>query len=159
MFQFPGFPVPALCVQTGLTGHYSSWVSPFGNRWIDGWLAPTQRLSQPPTSFFGSRCQGIHRMPLLLAVKDARARYGVLKDLMLQHVRRPTGSSPEGLVARFRCVVLQRRIAPSELHKVPNQRPRSCSLVTTLIPRCRHTRRHDRCGRPPRRRSSVPKTE
>ena len=80
MFQFPGFPVRALCVQAQLTGHDSSWVSPFGNRWIYGWLAPPQRLSQPPTSFFGSRCLGIHRMPLLLAVKDARARYGVLKD-------------------------------------------------------------------------------
>ncbi len=80
MFQFPGFPVPALCVQTGLTGHDPSRVSPFGNSWIYGWLAPPQDLSQLPTSFIGSRCQGIHHVLLVTCRKNARARYGVLKD-------------------------------------------------------------------------------
>jgi hypothetical protein len=70
MFQFPGFPVPALCVQAGLTGHDPSRVSPFGHPWICGWLAPPQGLSQLPTSFFGSRCQGIHRAPLTACRKD-----------------------------------------------------------------------------------------
>jgi hypothetical protein len=45
------------------------------------------------------------------------------------------------------------RIAPSELHGVPNASTRSISLVTTVDPRCRHARRHARCGSPPRRRS------
>ena len=31
MCHFPGFPPPALCVQTGVTGHDPSWVSPFGD--------------------------------------------------------------------------------------------------------------------------------
>ena len=62
MFQFPGFPVPTLCVQVGLTGHDPSRVSPFGDPWIDGWLTPPQGLSQSPTSFIGSWCQGIHRV-------------------------------------------------------------------------------------------------
>ena len=62
MFQFPGFPEPALYIQTGLTGHDPSRVSPFGHPWIYGWLAPPQGLSQLPTSFIGSRCQGIHRV-------------------------------------------------------------------------------------------------
>ena len=62
MFQFPGFPVPALCVQAGLTGHDPSRVSPFGHPRIDGWLAPPLGLSQLPTSFIGSRCHGIHRV-------------------------------------------------------------------------------------------------
>ena len=62
MFQFPGFPVPTLCVQVGLTGHDPSRVSPFGDPWINGWLTPPQGLSQSPTSFIGSWCQGIHRV-------------------------------------------------------------------------------------------------
>jgi hypothetical protein len=80
MFQFPGFPTTALYIQAGLTGHDPSRVSPFGHRWIDGWLAPPQRLSQLPTSFIGSRCQGIHRVLFHTCRTDARARYEVLKD-------------------------------------------------------------------------------
>jgi hypothetical protein len=80
MFQFPGFPATALCVQTALTGHDPGRVPPFGHPWIDGWLAPPQGLSQLPTSFIGSRCQGIHRVLFPTCRRDARARYEVLKD-------------------------------------------------------------------------------
>ena len=64
MFHFPTFPPPALCVQTGVTGLNSSRVSPFGNPRITVWLSTPRGLSQIPTSFFGSWCQGIHRAPL-----------------------------------------------------------------------------------------------
>src|SRR3954452_8140208 len=40
------------------------WVSPFGHPRITGRLPPPQGLSQAPTSFIGSWCQGIHRVPL-----------------------------------------------------------------------------------------------
>jgi hypothetical protein len=93
MFQFPGFPVPALCIQTGLTGHDPSRVSPFGDPWIDGWLTPPQGLSQSPTSFIGSRCQGIHRVLLSTCRRDARARYPVLKD---RPTTRPGQPTPRG---------------------------------------------------------------
>ena len=65
MFHFPTFPPPALCVQAGVTGHDSCRVSPFGNPRITARLAAPRGLSQPPTSFIGSWCQGIHRAPLL----------------------------------------------------------------------------------------------
>jgi len=65
MFHFPTFPPPALCVQAGVTGHDSSRVSPFGNPRITARLTAPRGLSQPPTSFIGSWCQGIHRAPLL----------------------------------------------------------------------------------------------
>ena len=65
MFHFPTFPLPALCVQAGVTGHDSSWVSPFGHPRITARLTAPRGLSQPPTSFFGSWCQGIHRLPLI----------------------------------------------------------------------------------------------
>jgi hypothetical protein len=65
MFQFPGFPPPALCVQTGVTRHDPCRVSPFGHPRIKAWLAAPRGLSQPPTSFIGSWRQGIHRVPLV----------------------------------------------------------------------------------------------
>src|SRR6516164_3059333 len=60
MFHFPTFPPPALCVQAGVTDHYVRRVSPFGNPRIEVWLPTPRGLSQVPTSFFGSWCQGIH---------------------------------------------------------------------------------------------------
>ena len=118
MFQFPGFPVPTLCVQAGLTGHDSSRVSPFGNPWIYGWLAPTQGLSQLPTSFIGSRSLGIHRMPFLLAVKM------LALAMEFSRICMPSQEPPAyefEYDSRFpRCVCDSRRIAPSELHGVPN---------------------------------------
>ena len=80
MFQFPAFPLPALCVQTGVTLHDECRVSPFGYPRIKAWSAAPRGFSQPPTSFIGSRRQGIHRW-LFVAWKnkDARARYAILK--------------------------------------------------------------------------------
>jgi hypothetical protein len=40
-------------------------VSPFGNPRVNVWLPTNRGLSQAPTSFIGSWCQGIHRVPLL----------------------------------------------------------------------------------------------
>jgi len=65
MFHFPTFPPHTLCVQVRVTGHDSCRVSPFGHPRIKAWLTAPRGLSQPPTSFFGSWCQGIHRAPLL----------------------------------------------------------------------------------------------
>ena len=65
MFHFPTFPPTALCVQAEVTGHDSSWVSPFGNPRITAWLPTSRGLSQAPTSFIGSWCQGIHHVPLV----------------------------------------------------------------------------------------------
>ncbi len=61
IFQFPRFPLSALCVQAEVTPHYGCWVSPFGHPRIKGWSAPPRGFSQPPTSFIGIRRQGIHR--------------------------------------------------------------------------------------------------
>ena len=90
MFHFPTFPLPALCVQAGVTGLASSRVSPFGNPRITVWLSTPRGLSQIPTSFFGSWCQGIHRLPLKtchkdLLNKDARVHCAVLKLRAVPH--------------------------------------------------------------------------
>jgi hypothetical protein len=87
MFHFPTFPPNALCVQAPVTGHNSSWVSPFGHPRITARLSTPRGFSQTPTSFIGSRCQGIHHVPLVAChflksqncYKDARVHYAVLK--------------------------------------------------------------------------------
>ena len=81
MFQFPRFPPLALWVQTRVTPHDRCRVSPFGYPRIKAWSAAPRGFSQPPTSFIGVRCQGIHRWPFVAwKNKDARARYVVLKE-------------------------------------------------------------------------------
>ena len=52
-------------IQVQVTGHDSSWVSPFGHPRITARLPTPQGLSQAPTSFIGSRCQGIHHVPFI----------------------------------------------------------------------------------------------
>ena len=64
MFHFPTFPPTALYIQAAVTGDEASRVSPFGNPRINVWLSTPRGLSQIPTSFFGSWCQGIHRVHL-----------------------------------------------------------------------------------------------
>ena len=51
-------------IQARVTGHDSSWVSPFGHPRITARLTAPRGLSRPPTSFIGSWCQGIHHTPL-----------------------------------------------------------------------------------------------
>ena len=64
MFHFPTFPPHRLYIQRRVTPHDWCWVSPFGNPRITARLTTPRGISQPPTSFIGSRCQGIHRAPL-----------------------------------------------------------------------------------------------
>ena len=65
MFHFPAFALANLCIQFAATGHDSRRVSPFRNPRIIGCLAPPRGLSQPTASFFASRRQGIHLLPLI----------------------------------------------------------------------------------------------
>src|SRR5690606_35783427 len=65
MFHFPALPPTALYIQAAATRHDSGQVPPFGNPRITAWQAAPRGLSQPPTSFIGSWCQGIHRVPLI----------------------------------------------------------------------------------------------
>ena len=61
MFQFTQFPLPTLCIQVGVIPYKRYWVSPFGHPRFKAWSAAHRGFSQPPTSFIGSRRQGIHR--------------------------------------------------------------------------------------------------
>jgi hypothetical protein len=111
MFQFPAFPHPALCVQAGVTPHDGCRVSPFGYPRIKAWSAAPRGFSQPPTSFIGSRRQGIHRW-LFVAWKnkDARARYAILKGRIrartrkAAHLENGTADAHELTQERLDCV-------------------------------------------------------
>jgi hypothetical protein len=98
MFHFPALPPPALCVQAGVTSNYARQVSLFGNPRINVWLPTPRGLSQAPTSFIGSWCQGIHRAPLLtwrlqlmLASTMQFSRYGRSRSA---HLRIRGGAIP-----------------------------------------------------------------
>ena len=82
MFHFPTFPPHTLYIQARVTGHDSSWVSPFGHPRITARLPTPRGLSQAPTSFIGSWCQGIHHVHLVAChyYKDARVHCVVLKQ-------------------------------------------------------------------------------
>ena len=75
MFHFPAFPPHALYIQARVTPHHWCWVSPFGHPRITARLATPRGLSQPPTSFIGSRCQGIHRVLLHTYKTHNKERY------------------------------------------------------------------------------------
>lgn len=98
MFHFPTFPPTALCVQTEVLRLYSEWVSPFGHPRITGRLSPSRGFSQTPTSFIGSRCQGIHHVHLVACCyyKDARVHCEVLKIRSVPHTN-PTPTKPTPL--------------------------------------------------------------
>ena len=61
----PSVRLVHLWIQCTMTGHNPCRVSPFGNLRIKACLAAPRSLSQLTTSFIASRCQGIHRTPLL----------------------------------------------------------------------------------------------
>ena len=63
MFHFPAFPPHHLYIQWRVPRHDSWWVSPFGHPRITVRLSTPRGLTQTPTSFVGSLCQGIHRAP------------------------------------------------------------------------------------------------
>src|SRR3954447_14992164 len=97
MFQFTQFPLPVLCIQTGVTPHDGCRVSPFGHPRIKACLAAPRGFSQLTTSFIGSRRQGIHRR-LFVAWKnkDARARYAILKGRQQKASKSQATSRPQG---------------------------------------------------------------
>ncbi len=104
MFHFPTFPPHALCVQAQVPGLYSRWVSPFGHPRITGRLSPSRGFSQTPTSFIGSRCQGIHHVHLVACCyyKDARVHCVVLKiRAEPHHTPAPTTSSQRTVAVRL----------------------------------------------------------
>ena len=62
MFQFPRFPPPCLYIQHGVIRYHPDGVAPFGYPRIIAYPRLPEAFRGLVTSFFGSRCQGIHRV-------------------------------------------------------------------------------------------------
>src|SRR3954463_3576849 len=65
MFQFPALALTRLYIQRAVTPCYRRCVSAFRNLRINACLPASRSLSQAAASFFASRCQDIHRTPLV----------------------------------------------------------------------------------------------
>jgi hypothetical protein len=124
MFQFPWFPLPVLCVQTGVLPSKGQWVSPFGYPRIKAWSAAPRGFSQPPTSFIGFRRQGIHRWlfvawrtkMLVLAMEFSRGTTDRRRSDLVRRAARGRHQKPNG-----------RRHRPSEERRgAPGKRNRGC---------------------------------
>jgi hypothetical protein len=112
MFHFPTFPPLTLCVQVRVTGHDSCRVSPFGHPRITARLAAPRGLSQPPTSFFGSWCQGIHRAPLLTWPQRLRCSRPLCSSQETGGIARRARRSAPAPTNGGRCVSRPTRLAP-----------------------------------------------
>ncbi len=130
MFHFPTFPPHTLYIQARVTGHDSSWVSPFGHPRITARLPTPQGLSQAPTSFIGSRCQGIHHVPFIACLTNTT------QQQLLQRCSRPlcrsqttnppTTTTPHHTDRRPKEATSNQPTAdPSGPNSVPNHPPRS----------------------------------
>jgi hypothetical protein len=127
MFHFPTFPPNALCVQAPVAGHDSSWVSPFGDPRITARLPTPRGLSQAPTTFFGSWCQGIHHVPLVAChykrLFDARVHYAVLKKRAVPSPWPPRGRIDGSFGEEMVREIQRYRLDPSGPNNVPGTRP------------------------------------
>jgi hypothetical protein len=136
MFHFPTFPPHALCVQARVTPHDWCGVPPFGNPRINARLTAPRGLSQPPTSFIGSWCPGIHRVPLTTwphkhprpsTTKKAQPPHAGTRPKPLVDQREyPDTYLQKSIDARVHCAVLKvRRVAPHPPPPDPDPTPQS----------------------------------
>ena len=147
MFHFPTFPPLTLCVQVRVTPHHWGRVSPFGHPRITARLTAPRGLSQPPTSFIGSWCQGIHRAPLQTWPQRCSRP---LCSSQTTHGKPPPTPPPTPATHR----------QPADVHGSEGPQPRDtqnvCSLRTQQCTDAHHPRRPTQGPTETTRRASVP---
>src|SRR6202522_3921953 len=103
-FTSPRYLHPPYVFRRGRQAIKYCQVSPFGHPRIDVWLPTPRGLSQAPTSFFGSWCQGILRVPLItwqlqlqtLASTVQFSKYGRSQPQSHREPRTPHQTVPTG---------------------------------------------------------------
>src|SRR5205823_15094888 len=98
MFQFPALALTRLYIQRAVMPCYRHCVSTFRNLRINACLPASRSLSQAAASFFASRCQDIHRTPLVSLtswIEDRPTHRHLLAETLL---RVSTFLSQEGLL-------------------------------------------------------------
>ena len=152
MFHFPAFPPHALYIQARVTPHHWCWVSPFGHPRITARLATPRGLSQPPTSFIGSRCQGIHRVLLHTYKTHNKERYSrpLYSSQTPQHHQQRHTRTSHKRPAHTACISMMPTRQPHQpkrkkfrLVQVVSQTPNSASMhidspPVTSVPQHQH---------------------
>ena len=100
-----------------MTRHHSCRVSPFGHPRINARLAAPRGLSQPPTSFIGSQCQGIHHAPLNTYKHKTNIRNCTSEN---NHHTPPTPSRKRKPAAHGCCSLDARNHYPRIKHHTPH---------------------------------------
>ena len=152
MFHFPTFPPHTLCVQMRVTGHDSSWVSPFGHPRITARLPTPQGLSQATTSFIGSRCQGIHHVPFIAChtkTKHNKQLQRCSRPLYKSQTTNPDTPHPHASHERS-------RQAQAPRHQTPKAPPSNSSPPTPTRDQPPHVTRWSNMGLIPQNPNSVP---
>src|SRR6059058_4729813 len=97
MFQFPALALSRLYIQREVTPCYRRCVSTFRNLRINACLPASRSLSQAAASFFASRCQDIHRTPLVSLTSWIEDRF-THRHLLAETLLRVPTLSQEGLL-------------------------------------------------------------
>jgi hypothetical protein len=133
-----------------VTRHHSCRVSPFGHPRIHARLTTPRGISQPPTSFIGSQCQGIHHAPLNTyntkpknespTHTPKRAHAGIRK---IAHQTPKSPHHPTGRHEHNRCLDARNHYPQIKHHTPPpkmerqqpnflvGSRPQHCKVITT----------------------------
>jgi hypothetical protein len=142
MFHFPALPPAALSIQAAATAHDGRRVSPFGHPRITAWLPAPRGLSQAPTSFLGSWCQGIHRVPLKTwrttnRTTEARCSRPLCSSQETDRNQPPPGTTRRGnrpatrkTRPHGRSLRTQQRARPAPAPGPPFRSPRRDSVLT-----------------------------
>jgi hypothetical protein len=145
MFQFPRFPPPCLYIQHGVIRYHPDGVAPFGYPRIIAYPRLPEAFRGLVTSFFGSRCQGIHRVlftriRLLLPVPTEPAQH----KRTLLHLLLSTHTNTHQLWIRITQILLSLIQFP-ELRSTSIMRFRyTCCRPEDFLPQTTSNRSH-RC--------------
>src|SRR4029078_2254570 len=116
MFHFPALPPNWLYIHQQGTRHPSRRVSPSGHPRIQARLTAPRGITQPPTSFIGSRCQCIHHAPLN-TYNTKNQKKNELKNSEIAHQHTKSAHPPKG--ADTTCVSDARNHYPQIKHHTP----------------------------------------
>lgn len=115
-----------------VTRHHSCRVSPFGHPRINARLAAPRGITQPPTSFIGSQCQGIHHA--LLHTYNTKNQFEKKKlHINRTHTPPTRAETPDRHHVRARCS------QPLSTNQTPH--PTTKDGATTRRPRQRRATR------------------
>ena len=98
MFQFPALALTRLYIQRAVTPCYRCCVSTFRNLRINACLPASRSLSQAAASFFASRCQDIHRTPLVSLTSWIEDRFTFIEQAKARTTKAIQSLHKEGLL-------------------------------------------------------------